>query len=649
MMKWLRKHNRMLLMVFMAFLMIVFVGGQALENLLSPNQGGDVVFKTSLGDITVNDRQIAQSETFLLEQMGARWQRPAGFFGEQIALPDWITLKREALLSGYQPSVAVARASFTDQGARDQIENRARQLRVKPEAFYQAFANWDIVSKAGNAVARSYLPSEAEIRAQAKAALDKVRISVVLLHAKAFMDREQEFTTEELQAHFDKYKAVQSGKGGGEFGYFRGHAVKIGYIKIDHDAIAAEVRSKAELSDALQEQLWREARQHHSTHIGPGDYDYRKPPGQIIAAEREPGSPVSPEAPKSPYFSWEDAKDKAYGFAIEARANQSVERIGAWLIRRLTEPWIDSERGDDQYKKPPPGVTEPGFLQAVVDSIPGKIKYPTAVSVGTTGFFTQDKVLEVPDIGRAYFSTANQLSKSLGRFAFQSQGVVPAPRGASPLDYLARYQPCRYLLRAKREKGNGFIFRMLDVRDPRPAESIDEVYKDVVRDLRIYRGLETARRHAQALMDAARETGSLDTAFGGHDELKTLSEAKLTSAMVRFVSPPPFARLDLEVPSAERDQGFVKIEGLGNIPRDLAERIYELADNPDPLTVLELPAWPAVMVIQWHESIPGTQEEFENLRGGISQNLMIERRFTALREWFDPEKIRARNDFKQVQ
>ena len=371
MMKWLRKHNRMLLMVFMAFLMIVFVGGSALQDLLSPSRGSDVVFKTSLGDINGNDMQIAQNETILLERLGLPWQRPS-FLGEPIEIPDWIMLKREARESGYQPNAAVARAALSDGQARDLFEAQALRMRVKPEAFYQASASWDMVSKVGNAVARSYRPTEAEIRAQAKAALDKVRITAVLLSGRAFVDREEEFASEALQAHFDKYKALQRGKGQGEYGYFRGHAVKIEYIKIDHDAIAAEIRSKADQSTALEEQLWREARQHYDTHIGPGDYDYRKPPGQIIGgADREPGSPVSPTPPESPYFSWENAKDNAYGFAIEARADQSVERIGAWLIRRLTEPWIDSERGEDLYKKPPPGVSDSGFLQSVVDSIPG--------------------------------------------------------------------------------------------------------------------------------------------------------------------------------------------------------------------------------------------------------------------------------------
>jgi hypothetical protein len=358
---------------------------------------------------------------------------------------------------------------------------------------------------------------------------------------------------------------------------------------------------------------------------------------------------VAPEPPDSPYFSWEEAKDKAYGLAVAARADESVERIGAWVIRRLTEPWIDSERGEDQYKKAPPGVTASGFLQSVVDSIPGKINHPGAVSVVTTGFFTEDKTLDVPEIGRAYYSSGTELAKSLARLAFQSQGVVPFPRDASPMDYLARYQPCRYLLRSKREQGSGFIFRVVDVRDPRPAESIDEVYKDVVNDLRTQRGFEAARARAQALMDAARETGSLDAAFQANDELKSMSEERLTSSLVRFVSPPPFARLDLNAPPAERNQKFVKIEGLDNIPRDLAERLFELSENPDPLTIIDLPAWPAVLVVQWHESLPGRQDEFEKLRGDISQGLMIDRRIAALRDWYNPEKIRARNDFKQVQ
>ena len=36
MMKWFRKHNKMLLAVFMVLLMIVFVGGTALQEILMP-------------------------------------------------------------------------------------------------------------------------------------------------------------------------------------------------------------------------------------------------------------------------------------------------------------------------------------------------------------------------------------------------------------------------------------------------------------------------------------------------------------------------------------------------------------------------------------------------------------------------------------
>lgn len=648
MMKWLRKHNRTLLMVFMAFLMVVFVAGSALQDMLLPSPGLEVQFETDYGEVNANQMAAAGSETSLLEQMGVDWQQPA-LIGQPIAIPDWIMLKQEAMDSGYRPNVALARSSVADEENRRLLETRAHQLRVKPEAFYQASANWDMVRSAGNAVARAFIPSEAEIRAEARAMLDKVRISAVLLNGRAFIDRDQEFTDAELRAFFDKYKAVERGRGLGEFGYFRSHAVKLEYIKIDHDAIMAELRAKAAESEALEEQLWREARQHYDTYATQGNFEYRKPPADVIAPDREPGSPVAPEPPDSPFFSWEEAKDKAYDYALEARANQSVERIGSWLVRRLTEPWVDSERGEDRYKKPPPGFTEPGFLQSVVAAIPARINYPSAITVTTTNFFTEDGVLDVPDIGRAYYATPNSLAKGLARLAFQTQGVVPMPSDASPMEYLARYQPCRYLLRAKRDSGSGYIFRVIDVRNPRPAESVDEVYNQVVSDLRTHHGLERAKQHAQSLMDAARETGSLKEAFTNHEELKTMSEQKLTSAMVRFVEPPPFARLDLDVPASQRDRSMVKVEGLGNLPRDLAEKLFKMSENPDPLTVIELPAWPAVIVVQWHESIPGRQDEFEQLRSEISQGLMIDRRITALRNWYDPEKIRARNGYKLVQ
>ncbi len=50
MMKFFRKYNKVLLAVFMALLMIVFVGGSALQSLLAP-QRDPVLAESALGPV----------------------------------------------------------------------------------------------------------------------------------------------------------------------------------------------------------------------------------------------------------------------------------------------------------------------------------------------------------------------------------------------------------------------------------------------------------------------------------------------------------------------------------------------------------------------------------------------------------------------
>ena len=61
MLKFFRRHNKKLLAVFMALLMIVFIGGSALESLLTP-QSDWVVAESSLGSIGMADQRRATCE-----------------------------------------------------------------------------------------------------------------------------------------------------------------------------------------------------------------------------------------------------------------------------------------------------------------------------------------------------------------------------------------------------------------------------------------------------------------------------------------------------------------------------------------------------------------------------------------------------------
>ena len=69
MMKFFRKHNKKLLAVFMTLLMIVFVGGSALQGLLTP-RANRVVANSKYGPISFIDQEavrgLAQREDLIL-------------------------------------------------------------------------------------------------------------------------------------------------------------------------------------------------------------------------------------------------------------------------------------------------------------------------------------------------------------------------------------------------------------------------------------------------------------------------------------------------------------------------------------------------------------------------------------------------------
>ncbi len=95
MMKFFRKHNKKLRAVFMVALMVVFLGGSALDSLLQPSS--DRVIATSrVGEISFRDLRIAENTTDILSRIGLNWKRPFGGMTEPLDTPDWVLLTREA-------------------------------------------------------------------------------------------------------------------------------------------------------------------------------------------------------------------------------------------------------------------------------------------------------------------------------------------------------------------------------------------------------------------------------------------------------------------------------------------------------------------------------------------------------------------------
>ncbi len=149
MMKFFRKYNKQLLAVFMTLLMIVFLGGTALEGMFNPS-ANRVVARSRLGDITYYDQQLAAQATRPMEVMGIDWRRPLGGPGEVLQEVDWILLVREAEEFGTRAGESSARNWFrTD----TQLDDVSRRMSMKPAHVLQAVADYRSILQTAFAVA----------------------------------------------------------------------------------------------------------------------------------------------------------------------------------------------------------------------------------------------------------------------------------------------------------------------------------------------------------------------------------------------------------------------------------------------------------------------------------------------------------------
>jgi len=637
MMKFFRKHNKKLLAIFMAGLMIVFIGGSALQGLLTP-QTNPVVANSNYGPVTLVDQKSAIDETHLLEMMGLDWRRPVPGGTKALETVDWIMLRREAKALGAEVTPAAVRAS-EDASFLDRVNDVAQKLRIKPEAIHGAMADFQSVQQAAFSVAGSTVPSEAELLSTARDTLETVKIRAVLIPAEAFVDVNQQFSDAEIKAQFEKYRDKEPGKGL-NFGYFRPPSIQVQYVEIDRRKIAAAV-GVANL-DRKAKSYYEERRT-----TDPAFRNKDAPPGPDPAAAGLVEGPPAP--PFVPYMDWESAKD----FAVEAlrkkSADEAVERIANWLVQYADESWLEVERGKDGYKIAPANAATLDYYDDVVRHIPATMAFPGAVSIATTDFFTADEAPDVPDLGGAAFRTASGVAQSFAALAFRTKAIVPTvstEERTNTVDYLAPFQSCRFPL-TDDKTGNLYVFRVVDAKPAHAPESVADVRDQVVGDLRLSRAYETAKTRAESLRSCS-ATQSLREAYEADTELVAFKE-KASGVYNGYVEPPPISRvLSHQASRGRSPTGVFGGIGVGNLANDVVDQFFALEHADEKMRVFELKDRAAVLLAEWVETKPPAEDEFNALRKQLVTQLADARWRSAASAWLDPEKVRARTGFALV-
>lgn len=626
MMKFFRKYNKQLLALFMVLLMVVFLGGTALYELARPSVDRTIATSRD-GDVSYLDQARAKQVTDLLAMIGFNWQYPVPGNYPPLTETDWLLLTREADRYGMAANEPSVRATLA---ANISLDEMSRNIGVRKDRIVSALAQYSAIQQLAYTIGEAASVSEAEILSAAETHLKKVRINAVLLPAEAFADSNVEFSEEQIQAQYAKYRSAEPGPGL-QFGYYVPPKLKIQYARIDVTKLAEVVRMTG---------LEKKAKAYFDER--PEQPAFKRP------ADEAPSGAEPPSTAQSPYLPWDEAKEIATEIVRKREAGQTAARIADWIVKTTAEPWYGVERGDDGYKKPPEIIQTAEYYTQLFQNMPPTISYPEVITVGETDFLSRTEVDELPQLGTAsHRGDSSTFSfRTLSMLAFLSQPIVakvPEDAGASGGDYLSLYQTSRYPLTDF--DGNVYVFRVVDHRPGHVPESIEEVRDRVVADLRLMKGYENAKWRAESLR-ACEDAANLKEAYEKDDELVAWSGTE-RGAGVGYFEPAAFSLVSRFDAARGRVPERVYVgPGVGSVPYHVARQCFTLAGAPEKIAIFELPDRSALLVVEALEVIPAKGEDFMELREGFVQQMARARSQEMIEQWLTPEQIRARSQFE---
>ncbi len=309
MLKFFRKHNKKLLAIFMALLLVVWLAGDALTALLDPRRGGGAVLGTSrFGEVRyIDGDRMDASMCSIVARVGLNWEQPLGPTGtEPLTVYDWVLLTREAQQLGFEPDPAEAEIYLTRQDfTRPQLNDLASSLDRSPEQVYAAVAEFLAVTQAASIVGQAAQASEAEIRVAARDANEKVTVNLVPISVGPFVDEEAPLNEAELESLFSKYRDQEPGTGM-NFGYYLPQRVKAEFIKIGLERIKENLPISETTLEKKARRYWKENRQDRafrrplpqpttqpSAGDAPASEAGERPTPDTATQPTEPGAPAS--------------------------------------------------------------------------------------------------------------------------------------------------------------------------------------------------------------------------------------------------------------------------------------------------------------------------------------------------------------------
>ncbi len=654
MMKFFRKYNRHLLAVFMAGLLVIWLGQAALEDMLKVDQSGAVLATSKYGKITGGDTELAKNQSELLQRLrrmhavegqlppALSWENtfrnPGAAPGDQLDVIDWILMKREAQAMGVSISTTQAKRQLIGRLRTNEknIEQVAAIVGVIPDRFYEAFADVLTVERSVLMFQRAAMPSEMTLRRTAKNALEQASIELIKIPASVFVDSEQTFSDDEIAAQFKEYKDKHAVSGGVEFGYYIEPSIDLQYIRIDPDQVMAGIATS---DDSIERQAFRYWQQNKET-----DQRFRIS-NEELAKQFKKQQEATSNGLTPPQLSlfvedFSEAREAAIEAVKTQKGASEANRIATELARKLADPWYDIRVAQTEYQPAPDEVKDIGYYDEIVASVSAAKRHADAVEVGLITDVDQYTLAQTDRVGTARLEMADGRYLPIDALAFNVEGLETIPDDAN-IDrslFLSQWQT--QVKPLVDEDGAMYLFRVTEFREGREPENVEEVRDRVIADLRLSAAMERAKEAAERI--AASDTGGpLEDLWSGETELQD----KITPDQGGFSAPPAFARQRKLLEGQSID-----IPGIGQASREFVEKVFEVAadaENSKAVTA-ELPDQAAWAVIKGKSLFPVYEETFASQKNEIRQQIgMLNSRKLIFSEWMSKKKIQERTEFKR--
>ncbi len=641
MIKFFRKYNKQLLAVFTVLLMVAFVGGFALENLMQPTTSGEVLFHAFGKPFTNGDLAAIERQTNILTALGHPWNQPWGFQGRVAPLDErhYLLLLHEAEERGLRPDLERARLQLATSTL--DLNQFSLNNKVATEDIELAVANFFIVQQLWNMARGSIIPSELEIQQAVRDQHEKLNAQIVEVKSNPLIEPEAEISEDDVLAQFETYKDQTSGESVLEFGYLIPDRVQVEYLAIN----TGEIALAQPITEKQAETYWRAHQK-----------DFRPP-----EAEEDLGEGASelagPELPTEPFYrTFAEARDDVVTFLEQQRRLEEARGMASVIWRALREPWYNQTEDEAGFPLAPEAAKAADHYQQTLQKLQNRIPHREAIVFGATDLFAASEAGDVERLGGTRVDTQTPApGRRFGTMTHFVQGLVDSARsdGSSIQQALALYQTVHSPLID--EDDNLYLYRIVQVQERHAPTSIDELRDEVVANLQAQRAFESARTYAEAIMNSIGEA-DLKTAYEAFDGLEAARKEECSS----FFEADPFPKMNPEIfagfrfpvivtdKAGARDEDNKLLHQIRN--EDFVADAYKLleSDGAQGIGVIEIPATERIFVVQLAGVDHVTQPDYENYKKTIQIEIAMSRQSSLLEQWFSAESIRTRCGFKAV-